>query len=198
VTLYFPSGQRIRRGSVAILDSINGAVKTFSELAVKPLIAIAVASGFLLFIPASVVAQLGMSKFVMDYRSWLGLAFVVSCAYLLAYAVVDLVKRVHDHFEVRAIRKAQSQYLRSLTPDERARLRPYIGEQRSSVVYQITDGVVGGLVGKGILFRSSNIGHGTGFAFNIQPWARSELEKNPSLLEGASPTQNHPQSWMGN
>lgn len=198
MTLYFPSGQRIRRGSVAILDSINGAVKTFSELAVKPLIAIAVASGFLLFIPASVVAQLGMSKFVMDYRSWLGLAFVVSCAYLLAHAVVDLVKRVHDHFEVRAIWKAQSQYLRSLTPDERARLRPYIGEQRSSVVYQITDGVVGGLVGKGILFRSSNIGHGTGFAFNIQPWARSELEKNPSLLEGASPTQNHPQSWMGN
>jgi hypothetical protein len=183
---------------MASIGSISEAVKTFNELAVKPLLAVAVASGLLVFAPASAITKLGMDKFVTDYRSWLGFALVVSCAYLFAHAIVFIAKLVHERFEVRAIRKAQSEYLKNLTSDEKARLAPYIGGQRSSVVYQITDGVVDGLVAKGILFRSSNIGHGTGFSFNIQPWARSEIEENPALLDGAASSSNHAHGWMGN
>lgn len=180
-------GQRLEGGNVAGMDSITEAVKTFNDLAVKPLLAVAVASGTLVFAPAPMVAKLGMDKFVADYRSWLGLALVVSCAYLFAHAVVFLARDVRDKFETRAIRKAQIEYLKGLAPDEKSRLAPYIEDQRSSVVYQITDGVVRELVAKGILFRSSNVGRGTGFSFNIQPWARIEIEKNPSLLDGATP-----------
>lgn len=178
------------------MDSITEAVKTFNDLAVKPLLAVAVASGALVFAPATIVAKLGMDKFVAEHRSWLGLALLVSCAYLFAHAVVFLAREVRDKFETRAVRKAQIEYLKGLAPDEKSRLAPYIQDQKSSVVYQITDGVVHGLVAKGILFRSSDVGFGTGFSFNIQPWARIEIEKNPSLLDGATPRASRPQSWM--
>lgn len=156
------------------------------------------ASGALVLAPPTMIAKLGMTNFVSDYRSWLGLALVVSCAYLLAHAIVFLAKQVHRRYEDKAILRIQVGYLKTLVPDEKARLLPYIHDQRSSVVYQITDGVVRGLVAKGILFRSSNVGRGTAFSFNIQPWARMEIERDPALLDGASNVSTHPQSWMGN
>lgn len=183
---------------MALIESIGEAAKTFNNLAVKPLLAVAVASGFLLFSSAPFVAKLGMTKLIADYRSWLGLALVISCAYLLAHALVFLAQHGRDTFEARATRKARMAFLKGLTPDEKGRLVPYIHDQRASVVYQITDGVVQGLVAKGILFRSANVGYGTAFSFNIQPWVRQEIEKNGALLDGATPMTTSSQRWMAN
>lgn len=183
---------------MALIDSIAGVAKAFNDLAVKPLLAVAAASGFLLFSSTSLVAKMGMAKLIADYRSWLGLALVVSCAYLLAHALVFLAQHGYKTFEARAKQRARMAFLKGLTPDEKSRLVPYIIDQKASVVYQITDGVVQGLVAKGILFRSANVGYGTGFSFNIQPWARQEIEKNDALLDGATPVASSPHGWMAN
>ena len=114
------------------MNSITEAVKTFNDLAVKPLLAVAVASGLLVFAPAPIVAKLGMDKFVTDYRSWLGLALVISCAYLFAHAVDFLAKHVRNKFRSSAIRKTQIEYLKGLAPDEKSRIAPYIADQKSS------------------------------------------------------------------
>jgi hypothetical protein len=166
-------------------EAIAEAVKIFTDLAVKPLLAVALASGAVVFAPEPWITKLGMASFVADYRSWLGLAFVVSCAYLLAHAAVFVAITLRGRYEDWATRRAQLNCLKTLAPDEKARLVPYIRNQRSSVDYPITDGVVRGLVAKGILFRSSEVGYPNRFAFNIQPWVRTEIEKDPSLLDGA-------------
>ena len=185
-------------GEMELMNSISEALKILNDIAVKPLLAVVMASGLLILAPTSIVAKLGMGQFVTGYRPWLGLALVVSCAYLLAHAFYFLARQSYALFESRMIQKARVEYLQRLTPDEKGRLAPYIKDQRASVVYQITDGVVQGLVAKGILFRSSNIGHGSGISFNIQPWARIEIEKNSALLDGAALRANHPQNWMKN
>ena len=160
---------------MGLMESIGEATKTFNNLAVKPLLAVALASGFLLFSSAPLVAKPGMTTLIADYRSWLGLALGISCAYLLAHALVFLAQYGRATLEARAARKARVAFLKGLTPDEKSRLVPYIHDPWASVVYQITDGVVQGLVAKGILFRAANVGHGTGFSFNIQPWVRQEI-----------------------
>ncbi len=56
-----------------------------------------------------------------------------------------------------------------------------------TLCFHIEDGVAGGLVAKHILYRSSSIGGRlTGFAHNIQPWAREYLTDNPHLLGAAN------------
>ena len=180
------------------LETIVGAVKMFNNLAVKPLLALAVATGIVLFSPALLVSKLGMTTLVADYRPLFGLAFLVSCTYLLAHALVSLVQYIRDGLEARATRKARMALLQDLTPDEKSRLVPYIHDKRASVVYQITDGVVQGMVAKGILFRSTNLGHGTGFSFNIQPWVRQEIEKNVAFLDGTAQITRSTHDWMGN
>jgi hypothetical protein len=169
---------------MSIVKDIQEGIKAFGEIAVKPLLAIALSSGFMLFVPASVLDSLAMTKLVNEYRAWL-----------------HGIKSASDIFfqlrETRILTNQRRKWLASLTPDEKNRLLPYIEDERASVTYPIGDGVVGGLVGKGILFRSSNIGHAiSGFPYNLQPWAREVLLRHPEYLDGAEVVVRGPNDWM--
>ncbi|TAM51219.1 MAG: hypothetical protein EPN57_18370 [Paraburkholderia sp.] len=182
---------------MGIVSDVQEGIKAFGEIAVKPLLAIALGSGSLLFARPSLLDAAGMTNIVGKYRPWLGGAFTLACAYLLAHVVKFVDDGINAWLLSRNLDKRRVKWLASLAPDERGRLIPYIRDQRASVKYPIEDGVVGELVGKGILFRSSNVGHAiSGFAFNLQPWAREELEKRPELLEGAEEIQRDPLDWM--
>jgi hypothetical protein len=74
---------------VGVIGEVQEAVKAFGEIAVKPLLAVSAASAFLLFTPAPWIGALGMTKFVVEYRSWVGVAFVISLAYLFAHAALS-------------------------------------------------------------------------------------------------------------
>jgi hypothetical protein len=172
-------------------------IKAFGEIAVKPLLAVAFGSGFLVFAPASVLDSAGMAKLVSEYRPWLGGAFTLSCAYLLAHAVKYLSDSIKSWQGARSLDKQRIKWLASLTPDEKGRLIPYIRDERGSLTYPVDDGVVGGLQGKGILYRASNIGHAIrGFPYNLQPWAREALMKHPEFLDGAEEVEHGPFDWM--
>lgn len=182
---------------MGIVNDVQEGIKAFGEIAVKPLLAIAVGSGFLLFARPSILDAAGMTKIVADYRPWLGGALTLSFAYLFTHGVKYVAGRINAWLRSRGLDKQRTKWLSSLTPDERGRLIPYIRDQRASMRYPIEDGVVGGLVGKGILFRSSNVGHAiSGFSFNLQPWAREELDRRPELLDGAEEIQRDPLDWM--
>lgn len=182
---------------MGIVNEIQEGIKAFGEIAVKPLLAIALGSGFLLFARPSILDAAGMTRIVAQYRPWLGGAFTLSCAYLLAHVVKYVTDVINGLLRSRDLDRRRAKWLSTLTPDEKGRLIPYIRDQRASVKYPIDDGVVAGLVGKGVLFRASTIGHAvSGFAFNLQPWAREELEKRPELLNGAEETRRDPLDWM--
>ncbi|HDR9140863.1 hypothetical protein WK80_16415 [Burkholderia multivorans] len=182
---------------MGIVNEVQEGIKAFGEIAVKPLLAIALGSGFLLFARPSILDAAGMTKIVADYRPWIGGAFTLSCAYLLSHAVKYAADGINAWLRSRSLDKQRAKWLASLTPDERGRLIPFIRDQRASVKFPIEDGVVGGLVRKGIMFRSSNVGHAiSGFAFNLQPWAREELERHPELLTDAEEIQRDPLDWM--
>jgi hypothetical protein len=72
--------------------------------------------------------------------------------------------------------------LKRLTPVEGEYLVKYTFKQTQTAYFAPSDGVVGGLESKGILYRSSNLGRVHEFAYNIQPWAYEQLRKNPQIL----------------
>jgi hypothetical protein len=78
-------------------------------------------------------------------------------------------------------------YLYKLTPEEKGYLMPYIETEKNTVNVGLDDRIMGGLVAKGITYRASSTGNMvTGFAYNLQPWAREYLMTNPQLHSGAS------------
>ena len=62
---------------------------------------------------------------------------------------------------------------------------PQAGMQTRSNTLRIDDGVVNGLVAKGIIFRAASMGNLLeGMAHNIGDFAWDYLHENPHLLEG--------------
>ncbi|WP_229483176.1 superinfection exclusion B family protein [Massilia horti] len=179
------------------MNEIQEGIKAFGEIAVKPLLALAFGSGFLIFAPVSILGPAGMTELVSEYRPWVGGTFTLSCAYLLAHAVKYLTDSLRGWQAARSLDKQRTKWLASLTPDEKGRLIPYIRDERASVTFPIEDGVVGGLQRKGILYRASNLGHAIrGFPYNLQPWAREALLARPEFLDGAEEVARGQHDWM--
>ena len=157
------------------------------KLSPRYLIAIALTTGLLLFLPPQQLDQLGLTTFRDQHRSWLGGAFLLATILLLAHTVsaaVSFITKVH--LPGRRLIRARRRCLHELTPQEKATLAGFLARNTRTCAFPITDGVAAGLQQAGIIYRSTNIGHpGSLFAFdfNIQPWAWRYLTAHPELLE---------------
>lgn len=168
---------------MGIVGEISDGIKTVGQIAVKPLLAVAIGSGAILYAPANVVAAAGLTDLLTKYRMWIGLALVASCAYLCAHGLSWAFGFVRAIREEAQLRKVRRNWLTTLTPDEKVILTPYIRDQVASVTYNLNDGAVRGLEEKGVLYRASSVSsYGLGFPFNMQPWAREILTAEPELL----------------
>lgn len=167
---------------MGMIGEIADGIKAVGHIAVKPLLAIALASATLLYDPAHFVVAAGITDFVAKYRAWIGLALLASCTYLIAHGIYWIFNVIGSFLEDVRMRKVRRKWLTTLTPDEKAVLVPYIRDQAASVTYSLNNGAVRGLEGKGVLYRASSVSYGLGFPFNMQPWAREILSAEPELL----------------
>jgi hypothetical protein len=149
----------------------------------------------MLWLPDAVTSALGLTTFREENRANLGAAFVLFGSLVLAHvvwglrhAIRALAAWLNVKKEARRVEEAHRRHLAELTPDEKAYLLPYIKDQANTQQFQIEDGIVGGLVAKGILYQASRVGYfgEGGWAFNMQSWARAALSENPRLLDGAA------------
>ena len=153
---------------------------------------LAAASGTLLLLPEDLLGQLGVAELVKGHRAWLGGVLLLSLTLLMAHVAGEgwhlVIARLKSHGE---LRDPRGQFL-ELSPAEKRVLKEYIDQQTTTRHFSITDGVVGGLVAKDILFRSSSVGPRMLFATNLQPWAWSYLRKHPEVLLGAEAGDDDP------
>jgi hypothetical protein len=176
-----------------MLETLSGLFSSLRQSTPALLAGIALSCAILLFTPEVIISALGLFEFRETYHSFLGGGLVVSGSVLFAHGIARLAASARGCIarwqagrqHARRI-EAGKRALLSLTPDEKAYLVPYIVHEETTCYYQLEDGVVGSLEAKGIIYRASNVGRAlTGFAYNLQPWARDHLIANPKLLEGA-------------
>jgi len=92
--------------------------------------------------------------------------------------------------------KELEQLLHNLKPVEKAFLSPYVIDDENTRYFKIEDGVLRALEKKKIIYKSSSVGDlMSGWAYNIQPWAKEYLVKNPHLLEGATQIKRESSDW---
>ncbi|MBW4529446.1 MAG: superinfection exclusion B family protein [Aphanothece saxicola GSE-SYN-MK-01-06B] len=155
----------------------------FLKLSPQVLLGIFIASALLAFSPKILLVQLGLSSLVILYRGWIGGLFVLSAAMLLSKCMVTAYRKglaLYSEWRLAAGRRASFAYL---SPPERALLKRYLIEDTTTLIFPISDGVVGGLVAKQYIFRPSNVGsYGMHYAFNLHPWVWVCLSKSPDLL----------------
>lgn len=178
----------------SMMDVVTGIVDFFRKIPTVFLVAITCVMGLILFLPETLASQVAVDGFRREYRIYIGPAFLLAISFLVAKTYLFF----NDIYEYKQNQKSRIAWLEKLTPEEKGYLAPYIINGLNTQKCGPDDGVMGGLVAKGITYRSSNIGSLVeGFAYNLQPWAREHLEKNQHLLDGASGRAMTPGERLG-
>lgn len=144
--------------------------------------AIFVFSTSLLVMPKWLASILSVDTFRNNRRDAIGLAFLLSFAFLVVEFIIYLERKLKQ----RRLKYAQYSIFRNLTKEEKEMLSRYVILEEATLAMPMADGVKGGLEAKGIIYRSSPIGFCAPevmFSYNIQPWALEYLRKHKDLLD---------------
>ena len=161
-----------------------GSLLDWIKLPPRYLFALLLVTGILVFSPRAFLEALGLYGIVDSYRAWIGFAFLIFFAVLIAHFVSWLGKIarswVVEYYSIRHGRKR----LHDLTDDEKKLLAEYLGYNTRSRFLDFQSGVVNGLVKENVLWRAASSGNLLrGIAYNIQPWAWEYLKQHPELFE---------------
>lgn len=165
------------------MDWLGQFISAIAKIAPAPLLAVGIATGAVLFVPDSLAATLGIESFRLEYRSSIGAAFIFSWSYLTAHLLLWVRTLCTASWTRRKNRLLLEEKLHFLTPEEQGYVAPYVLKNVNTQHFPVDDGVIGGLLAKGIVYRSSNmfdlIG---GVPYNMQTWAKKYLADHPELL----------------
>ncbi|KTS98349.1 superinfection exclusion B family protein [Pseudomonas parafulva] len=155
------------------------------KLAPRYFVAFGITAAGLIFMPPDWLERLGLENFVVQNKQWLGLVLLISTmlwtVFIVASGCNALKRWIHRRRScARTIRRLQS-----LTEGEKEILRYYLALGTRTNVLKVDDGVVQGLVSKGIIYRAASMGDLIeGFAHNITDLAWDYLHLHPEVLEG--------------
>ncbi len=152
-------------------------VKEFLKIIIdKPIVFffVSILSGSFLFLPDKIISIFGFSKFIEGYRPIIGLFFFISIVLIFTFVILSIIRHLRQNFRASKLRKS---ILETLTSQERKIIKRYTEEDLTSIKFDPSDGVIGGLVRKGVLFRSASMGIWDSFPYNVEPWVLEELKR---------------------
>lgn len=152
------------------------------RLSIKKLLAVAVATGFLIFVDDETRRALGFDRLYNEYKPWFGGLFLLSAASFLIEGGAWGLGLTGWYID----RRKKLKRLHDLTQKEKEILRDYVNEDTRTQNYSIAYGVVAELEREGILSRSTDCvaGPSQQSAYSIEPWAWSYLKKHRGLITG--------------
>jgi len=142
------------------------------------------------FLPTSFLEAIGMLNLWLQYRPWVMAFGILFTAWLVLGGLFDIIglnkNKISDWME---LRKTQEKLLLPTSRVEKEALSHYLTEDTTTIAFDYRDGVVNGLIAKGILYRASQASNPMSFNFdvNIQTWAWDYLQKHPEILKGIKP-----------
>lgn len=162
-------------------------IKDWVNLGVVPIIGLLIFSSLLIFLPESVIQNIGLKALSEEYKIHIGLVFIFSIAFLVAYSLnglwrVFLGTWLHEQASLYFLKKEAT----DLTNEEKLLLKSFLENKTRSMNLSLKNGVVLGLEKRRFIIRSGNLGTdiaSMSFPYAIQPWAWEYLNKHPELLE---------------
>jgi hypothetical protein len=170
-------------------------LRSFLSLDYRSLFILAVASWTITAIPATVWEQIGLFALWSQFRPWIFIIALLTSIGLISGGLFDLVK-VNSSSLARWVqssqtRRNQAKILEATSRVEREVLARYIADDTTTMAFEIRDGIVNGLISKGILYRSSQLTNPMSYDLdtNIQPWAWRYLKSHPENLADINPVR---------
>jgi len=129
------------------------------------LLVILMVSSFLLFSPYNYLDKIGLTEFRNNYKSWIGLAFLLSLVICLVICVVVIIERIIENKRIIH------------------HLKKFIDSDKQTQYLNSRDEAVCDLTKKGIIEQLLSFGSVQNTPYNIKSWIFDYLKKHPKLLE---------------
>lgn len=130
-----------------------------TKLPAKFFFLFAVLSGFILFADSNLLKKIHLEK-LNDLYGWIiGLVFISSSGLVLVNFVIWLFKTLSYKIEFFKVKKEYIERLKKLDFHEKAVLREFIINQKSSIEAPIDDATITGLIRKNILTINKQFGN---------------------------------------
>jgi len=154
---------------------------------------VALITGLLLFLPISLLDQLGLTIILGSFRGYIGIAFLITIVLTLMSATSRLYIWSKEKRQQSQRARERLLLLSKLTDDERTILNGFISHHAKTQRLDVDSGVVNGLVTKDVLYRAATRAT-VGFAdtsyygpiytcdYNVHDWAWDYLNNHRQLL----------------
>lgn len=138
--------------------------------------------------PAAWRGYLGIDTVLGPFRGWFVLAGCLVCMSAVILLIINHLSYLVTWGKGIWLRWTAPNRIRGLCDQEKAVLARYVKRRAVSLKFSAENGLVGGLVIKGVLFRSSNVGSSGSmtflqFSYNLQPWVEQALATHPKLKQ---------------
>lgn len=162
------------------MPNFSDIVDAYKKIPTSLFFAIGFVLALILFSPDSWIDKFSLSEFRVNYRVWLGPAFLFVLAILVSRAFTFISESVVGF----QIKRERLNNLKTLTRDEKEYLRVFVENDTATISREISDGIIDSLESKGIVYRTSSLSsYWKTFPYSLQPWARKYLKEQPKLLE---------------
>lgn len=155
------------------------------KIPTKLLFVIWLSSGLILFVPERFLTKLNLTDFLKDYGKYIGIAFLISSAFLVVTLVNYIGRRISRKRLTEKIKKSILKDIKYLDIHEKALLREFYINGKQTLQMPLDNDTVVGLVNKHIIYQASSTGftylHGVYFPYSMTELALDNL--TPELLE---------------
>lgn len=149
----------------------------------KVLLGIALFCTVAIVTPDALLRDIGFLPYTGSARQWLYIVLLFCVSLLISHLLFGLSSVFKGRLNGWIIVHRGKKRLKNLTKAEKEILRDYIKGDTMTQAFECTDGAVLALEYEHIIYRASVLSQEfTDFPFNIQPWARQHLQRNPGLI----------------
>ena len=148
----------------------------------KYLVPIALVCALVLYLPAAALEHFGLTAISKEYKAHFSITLLFCASVILWNGLSFAGSLLWKKYRTRQRVGDALKRLSALTEDEKCVLRGYIEDKTKTQLFEVTDGVVGGLEVVGILHQGANFGPLPHMAYNIADFAWDYLNAHPKAL----------------
>lgn len=178
-------------------------IKNVLSLDFRSLFIVSIICWAVYFLPPKLLNNLDLLDLWLNGRKWVFVIGLFSTIWFMAGAFFDLIAKSNIKWsasmEARKTKIAREKVLMSTSNVEKEVIARYLSDDTTTFAFDYRDGIVNGLVSKGILYRSSQASNpmSMNFDFNIQPWVWEYLKDHSDFLKDITPVESgrHNNLW---
>ncbi len=174
-------------------------IMDFFKLPTKIMVAIALATGMILFLPDELISKMYLDGFRNEYGFIIGAAFVVSVSILTIGIIISIYNYFHEMHTQKKVKENSGKFIASLDDYKKTIVYLLYNEDNHTHELPLNDGAVVFLENMMVIGKATNqyfVDDITNpmFPYLLQPWVIEKLQSDEELLasfERAAEKQMH-------